>query len=1022
MNFVTWSIRNPMPVIVLFVLLMIMGIISFTKLPVIDMPEIDFPGITVTVNYPGVQPSQLETEVTRKIEDSVASVLGIRHINSTVSEGMSFTRIDFELDRDINEALDDVRDAVSRIRSDLPADANEPVISRINISGRPIITFAVAADNLSETELSWLVDLTLTRELSAVHGVGKISRVGGVAREIRVDLNFDRITSLGTTATDISRQLKRFQAEFPGGEARVGDGKQSIRTVGTINSLRDLAELPISLPDGRRVRLDNIATIRDQAAEREQIALLDGKQVVGFEITRAKGTSALDVAERVRAKVDELNQKNPHVKIQEISNTVDHIRESYHSSLEMLVEGALLAIIVVWYFLRDWRATLVSAIALPLSIFPTFWAMHALGYSLNNLTLLALSLVVGVLVDDAIVEIENIVRHLRQGKPPLEAARDAALEIGLAVIATTFTLCAVFVPVAFMGGIPGEFFRPFAFTATVSVLFSLLVARLLTPMLASRFLKPHDEHEETGPFTLRYVGWVQACLKHRRITLSASAVIIGLSIGVAPLVPKGFSTETDTGYAVLSIELPPGSTLENTRATAEIIRQRLQNFPEIKSMYTVMGRDAGNAVSATIASTRNADITIALVPRKERKLSQQKVQQRVLYELRDIPGIRLSYASDWASKMQLTFASDDPPLLDATMIGIERELRALPSIGQLTSKTSLLTPEVVIRPLPERAAELGVNTEAIALVARFATSGDVLMGLAKMNLPSRQLPIRVRLSDDARDNLDLIRLLPVPSKNGTVPLMNVAEVRLDTGPAQITRYDRSRVATIDVDLNGRALGDVMKSVATLPSIKQLPADVHQLAAGQIEFMVELFKGFGIAMLVGILSIYVVLVLLFKEFLQPITILSALPPSAAGAIVCLYVLGYSLSVPSLIGILMLMGIVTKNSILLVEYAEMARRDHHLPRTKALLDACAKRARPIVMTTIAMIAGMLPVALGFSGDSSFQTSMGAVVISGLLVSTALSLFVVPVVFSFIDDIQIKLSQLRGRPAAPVEQVQQ
>ena len=1006
MNFVTWSIRNPLPVIVLFAVLMFLGVISFAKLPVIDMPEIDFPAVNVTVNYAGVQPSQLESEVTRKIEDAVASVPGIRHINSTITAGVSATRIDFQLDRNINEALDDVRDAVARIRPDLPADADEAIVSRITTTGRPIISFGISADNMSETDLSWLVDLTLTRELSALPGVGKVSRIGGVTREIRVDLDFDRIAALGTSAIDISRQLKLFQAEFPGGEAHVGGGKQSIRTVGTIDTLQQLAELPISLPDGRRVRLDDVATIRDQAAEREQLALLDGKPVVGFEITRAKGTSALDVADRVRAKVAELNRTNPRIKIREISNTVDYIRQSYEASMQMLLEGAVLSVIVVWLFLRDWRATLISAIALPLSIVPTFWMMHLLGYQLNTLTLLALSLVVGVLVDDAIVEIENIVRHLRQGKPPLEAARDAALEIGLAVIATTLTLCAVFVPVAFMGGIAGEFFRPFAFTATVSVLFSLLVARVLTPMLASRFLQPHSEHEAVAPLTRRYVAFVETCLKHRGITLSASAIIIVLAIGVAPLVPKGFTTEVDTGYAVLSIELPPGSSLENTRAAAEVVRQRIQPMPEIKSLFTVIGREAGTGLNATLSSARNADITIALVPKAQRELSQQQIQQRILRELNDIPGVRLSYASDFAAKMQLSFSSDDPPLLDATMARIERELRAVPGLGQVTSKTSLLSPEVVIRPLPERAADLGVSTESIALVARFATSGDVMMGLAKMNLPNRQLPIRVRLSDAARSNLDFIRLLPVPGKNGNVPLMNVAKVYLDAGPAQITRVDRSRTASIDVDLNGRALGDAMNSIAAVPAIKHLPEGVRQVPAGQIEFMMELFGGFATAMIIGVLSIYLVLVLLFKEFLQPITILSALPPSAAGAIVCLYVTGFSLSVPSLIGILMLMGIVTKNSILLVEYAEMAQRTQQLSRTQALLDACSKRARPIVMTTIAMIAGMLPVALGFSGNSSFQAAMGAVVISGLLVSTTLCLFVVPVVFSFIDDIQMKL----------------
>src|SRR5690606_35132024 len=531
---------------------------------------------------------------------------------------------------------------------------------------------------------------------------------------IRVDLDFDRLIALGITTADISRQLKRVQAEFPGGEAEVGAQQQSIRTVGTIDTPAQLGALPISLPDGRSVRLDTIATIRDQAAERTQLALLDGKPVVGFEVVRARGSSALDVADRVRERVAVLQKQHPQLVIHEISNTVEHIRDGFHASLEMLVEGAILAVLVVWVFLRDMRATLVAALALPLSIVPTFWVMDLLGYSLNNLTLLALSLVVGVLVDYAIVEIENIVRHLRQGKSPLDAARDAALEIGLAVIATTFTLCAVFVPVAFMGGMPGVFFRPFAFTATVSVLFSLLVARLLTPMLASRFLKPLPASADSGPITQRYVRWVEICLEHRRLTLSASAIVIALSIALAPLIPKAFAPDPDMGYIVLAVELPPGSPLEETARVTETIRQRLKDQPEFARIYTVVGGAASNAdfMSGGTGSVRYAELTLVLTPRDQRA-SQQDLQIRIMDQLKHIPGVRLSFASSWSSKMLLTLSGEDPAQLDAAVTRIERDLRTLPNLGQISSKTSLLTPEVVIRPIPERAAELGVSTEAI---------------------------------------------------------------------------------------------------------------------------------------------------------------------------------------------------------------------------------------------------------------------------------------------------------------------
>ena len=1004
MNFVTWSIRNPVPVIVLFLGLMLAGLLSFPKLPVQDQPDIEFPMVTITVTYAGVPPSQLESEVTRKVEDAVSTITGIQQIRSTVNEGVSSTFIEFRFERDINEALDDVRDAMTRIRSDLPQDANEPIVSRLNIAGRPVVTFSVASKNMSDTELSWLVDLTVMRELSAVPGVGAVHRVGGANREVRVDLDPDRMAALGATAADVSRQLKRIQAEFPGGEARIGGLEQSVRTTGTIASAQDLRSLPILLPDGRSVRLDTIAEIRDEASERRQVALLDGKEVIGFEVVRAWGAGALGVANASREAVAKLQQQYPNVQFTEVSSTVGHILESYHASMEMLVEGAILAILVVWLFLRDWRATLVSATALPLAIVPTFWAMDLLGYSLNLLTLLALSLVVGMLVDDAIVEVENIVRHLRSGKQPLQAATDAALEIGLAVIATTFTLCAVFIPVAFMAGITGEFFRPFAFTSTVAVLFSLLVARMLTPMMAAYLLHPHEEISEDGPFKRWYLGAVRWCLAHRGKTLLAATVLMVGSIGLVPLLPKGFSPPGDEGFIIATVELPPGSALQDTYRASEEVRTRLQSLSDVKSIFTVVGAAASplglGATSA--AEVRNAVLTVQLKPREERATTQQELQHTAAQILHSVPGIRTSFEAR-GNKLQITLAGDDSQQLDTVAKGVERELRSIPGLGSITSSASLMKPEIVVRPAPERAAELGVTTDTIGTVTRIATSGDVATGLAKLNLASRQIPIRVRLKDDARMDIERIRLLSVPGKHGPVPLANVADVSLGSGPAQITRFNRSRNITLDADLNGLSLGAVVEQADQLPSMQHLPPGVNRINAGEAQFMIDLFNGFLKAMVVGVLCIYAVLVLLFKRFLQPITILSALPPSLGGAIVFLLLFGKSLSVPSMIGMLMLMGVVTKNSILLVEYAVKAMDELGLSLVEALIDACSKRARPIMMTTIAMIAGMLPIVMGWSGDPSFRAPMGVAVIGGLLASTALSLFVVPTIYSVVDQIQ-------------------
>lgn len=1012
MNFVTWSIRYPVPVIVLFVALTIAGLASFPKLKVLDRPDIEFPAVVVTVTYPGVAPSQMESEVTRKVEDAITSIAGIEQMNSTVDEGASTTRVEFRFGTDLNAVLDDVRDAMTRIRQDLPLDANEPIVSRVNTAGFPVVTWSVSSDSMSDTELSWFVDLEVSRALSAVPGVGRVTRVGGVDREIRVDLDADRMAALGATAADVSRQLRRIQAEYPGGEARVGGLEQTVRTTGVIRSVFDLAALPISLPDGRSVRLDSIADVRDQAAERRSIAMLNGSPVIGFEVVRGWGESALDVAKGARARVDELAAEHPNVRFAEASSTVEYIQTSFDSSMEMLFEGALLAVVVVWLFLRDWRATVISAVALPLSIIPTFWAIWALGYTLNILTLLALTLVVGILVDDAIVEVENIVRHLRQGKPPLQAAMDAAIEIGLAVVATTLTICAVFIPVAFMSGIPGQFFGPFGFTVTVAVLFSLLVARTLTPMMAAYFLKPHDRVEPTPRILTWYLGCVRWGIANRWKTLGVATVAIFSMLALFPFLSTAFAPPGDNGFTRLSVELPPGSSLEDTIAVAEEARRRLQPLPEVASVFAQLG-SAGNSGG----SVRSGTLTMQLDNPDGMRGAQQIFERKAAQMLRDIPGARLQFGGGGGgNRVEVTLAGDDSGRLAAAATAVERELRTMQGLGTITTSAALQKPEIVVRPDPDRAAELGVTTETLSLVTRIATSGDVETGLAKFNLDNRQIPIRVRLDDESRGDLERLKLLPVPGLRGPVPLMNVADVSLGAGPAQITRIDRSRNVTISANLDGLALGDALEQIEALPAMRNLPDGVRHQRTGDARFIVDIFQQFTFAMAIGVLSIYAVLVMLFHKFIQPVTILTALPPSAAGAIFALLITGSGLAINSLIGMLMLMGIVSKNSILLVEYAIMAQSEHGMSRFDALVDACSKRARPIVMTTIAMGAGMMPVALGWAGDPSFRSPMGVAVVGGLLVSTVMSLFIVPAMFTVVDDFQQWLTRKLGSRDAP------
>ncbi len=1005
MNFVTWAIRNPVPVLMLFVILTFSGLVSFKKLGIQEQPDIAFPNVTVTMSYAGAPPDQLESEITRKIEDAVANIVGVRHLTSQVSLGLSTTFIELQVGTDLSQAVNDVRDAISRIRPSLPADALEPVISRITLAAQPILTYSISSPEMGDEELSWFVDQTVVRQLSIVPGVGRVSRIGGVEREIRVDLDPDRMSALGATASDVSRQLKRTQADLPAGTARIGGQEQSVRALGTIQTTQELAALPIVLGDMRSVRLDTIASVRDQAAERRELALLDGKPVVGFSIARAWGASIAGVADGAEAAVAKLRAEHPQMQIQVINETsVLRVRESFSDSMMMLLEGAALAILIVWLFLRDWRATVIAASALPLAVIPTFLGMYLFGYTLNILTLLALTLVVGMLVDDAIVEVENIVRHQHMGKAPLQAAKDAAIEIGLAVVATSLTLVAVFLPVAFMAGIPGEFFRPFAFTAALAVLFSLLVARLMTPAFAAHWMRPQKPHTGESRLLSGYLRVINWCLHHRRLSLgTATAALLG-TMALGLLLPSSFSPTGDEGSSALTVELPPGATLEQTQAASEELRRRVALFPETQRVFNVVGNGS---------SVNTASLDIIWKPRSERKKLTTTLQQQAIAAAADMPGIRVKTQNQQGNSSGISFSlvGEDSAQLAATANAVTTELAAAGGFSAISSSASLLQPEIIIRPLPERAAELGVTTEAMSTAIRFATSGDVDLGLAKLNLPNRQIPIRVRLDDSARDDISRLRLLPVPGRGGTVPLANVADISFGTASASISRYDHSRNVSISADLVGQSLGDAAKKVAALASMQNLPNGIRRIDTGDTALFAELISGFLLAMGIGILCIYALLVLLFHDFIQPITILSALPPSVGGAFLFLLIFGYDLSISSLIGMLTLMGIVTKNSILLVEYIVMARRDHGMTRHEAIIDACAKRARPIIMTTIAMGAGMLPIALGWSGDPSFRAPMGVAVIGGLVASTMLSLLVVPGVYTVMDDFRMWLKRKLG-----------
>ena len=1024
MNVSAWSIRNPIPAILLFLLLTLAGLMGFRAMTVQNFPDIDLPSVTVSAALPGAAPAQLETEVARKMENALAALKGLKHLYTTVQDGAVTITAEFRLEKPTQEAVDDVRDAIARIRSDLPADLRDPVVQKVDLAGTPILTYTIASDRLDDEALSWFVDDAVSRRMLAVRGVGAVSRVGGVSREVRVELDPAMLLALGASASDVSRQLRQIQQDAPGGRSDLGGAEQAVRTLATVRSADELARMEIVLSDGRRVRLDQIARVSDTVAERRSAALLDGRPVVGFEITRSKGTGEIEVAEGVRAQIERLRAEHPEITFTEAFNFVDPVQEGYEGSMYLLYEGAVLAIIVVWFFLRDWRATLVSAVALPLSAIPTFALMHWLGFTVNVVTLLSLSLVVGILVDDAIVEIENIMRHLAMGKTPFEAAMEAADEIGLAVIATTFTLIAVFLPTAFMSGVAGKFFVQFGWTAAIAVFFSLVVARMLTPMMAAYLLRPVAHAEKPPRWMGAYLKMAAWCLKHRLLTMLATAVFFIGSFLLVPLLPTGFIPPDDLSQTQVTVTLPPGSTLADTTAAAEQARALVGSHPQVKMVYTAIGGGAAGAdpfAPQGAAEVRKAVLTINMTHRNDRPgISKQDIEADLRERLEALPGARTKVGFGGSSeKYILVLAGENGETLAAHARQVERELRTLPGIGNVTSSSSLVRPELIVRPDPVRAADLGVTTAAIADTLRVATRGDYDQSLPKLNLSQRQVPIVVRLPAEARTDLDLLGRLPVPGARGPVMLSSVATLELSSGPAQIDRYDRLRNINFEIELNGQPLGDIERQALALPSLQSLPPGVMQTTVGDAEAMAELFESFGLAMLTGVLCIYVVLVLLLKDFIQPVTILAALVLSIPGAFLALFITQTALSMPSMIGLIMLMGIATKNSILLVDYVVLARKEHGLGRLEAVLDACRKRARPIIMTTIAMGAGMMPIALGLGVDPSFRAPMAIVVIGGLITSTFLSLLVIPVVFTGIDDLMTLVGRWlrRGRGRAPV-----
>ena len=1008
-NISSWAIRNPVPPLVLFVALLLAGIVSFMRMDVNDSPDVEFPFVNISISQPGAAPSELETQVTQRVEAAVRGIDGVEEINSSVREGNSNTFIQFAIGTPVDRATNDVRDALSQIRGDLPEGILEPQVVRAE-NGSQLAIFAVETSDMTLEQLSWFVDNNVAKRLLAVPGMSSVDRYGGVNREIRVTLNHAAMQSHGITAAQVNQQLRQVNLDSAGGRAEIAGSEQSVRVLGEAASAHELAATQISLPGGRTLRLSDIATVSDGNSEQRSISKLGGRQILSFGITRAKGASDVSTYQAVEKELEKIEKdSNGSIKFNRIYTEVDSTIEQYTSSMEMLWEGAALAVVVVFLFLRDWRATLISAVAIPLSAIPTFWFLDLMGFTLNFLSLLALSLVAGVLVDDAIVEIENIVRHMRMGKSAYQASIDAADEIGLAVLATTMAIVAVFLPVGLMPGISGQFFKNFGFTVVVAVLMSLFVARLITPLMAAYLLKSHGPAPHGENAVMRwYLKALQWTLRHRWSSVVGGIASLALTVFFFSQLSFTFMPPQDRDFSQVRIFLPPGSTRSDAERIATMARQVVESAPEVQQVVERV--NVGNA-------------TLNLTLSEDRERTSVEIERSLAPRLAAIPDARVNFQSQSGGgpeggggggrDITLHLGSDNPELLFQTAKKIAEEMERLPQVRAPRVQGDLVRPEIVIRPRLDLAADLGVTTQALGQTIRLATIGDIDQNSARFSLSDRQVPIRVMLPEAARRDLDTLQNLPVPTQGGgSVPLKAVAEISFAAGPTTVQRTNQVRRTAVGADLApGLVTGDAWKVIDELPTMKNLPQGVTRLQLGDTKWQGELIRNFMIAVVSGILLVFAVLVLLYKRVLVPFVNMGSLLLAPLGAAVALWVAAEPISLPVFIGLLMLLGIVSKNSILLVDFA-IEEIDRGVDKDTAILEAGHKRAQPIVMTTVAMVAGMVPVALSLTGDGSFRGPMGITVIGGLIFSTVLTLLIVPASFSLAIDVERWLGKKLGK----------
>jgi multidrug efflux pump subunit AcrB len=1067
-NPASWSIKNPLPTIVIFIFIGMVGWFSFRSLGIDDLPNIDIPVVSVTVVQKGASPSELEFQVTKKVEDAVAGLGDIKQIISTIQDEVSVTSVGFELGINADRAADDIRNSISQIRQELPQDVEEPIIEKVDVFAEPVIAYSISSSQRSIEQLSDFVDRDISRGLLQIKGVSKVERLGGLDREIRVNLDSERLQAFNITATQVNDRIRSLNANLPAGRTEIDGSENNVRTIGSAKSVAELKKYRIELPNKDTVTLDSLGTVEDSNAEVRQTAYLDGKPVVAFVVQRTKASTVVGVSDKVAIKIKELQQQLPKdIKFNLIFDQADSIRSTYDGMLGDLLWGSLFTVITVGLFLRNWRTTLIAGIALPLSILPTFWVMTTCGYTLNNMTLLGLALALGNLIDDAVCTIEDTDRHLKMGKKPRHAALEAAQELGLGVLASAATIISVFLPVAFMGGIPGQFFQPFGMTIVASTIFSSIIAITVTPMLCAYLLK--DNNSRNLPKRNWFGNWRQflafasrqknpqgllqasqqqellwqaetwrgnsptssaivlsgnssllfghptptppppptkvspyrhaiAWALHNRFTVVILAIVIFIgSLQLVPFIPQGLAGSGDSGLSKVLVDLPPGARLKETETVVNDIGKILREHPAVASVFGTAG--SGGKIN-------NASIYVNLLPEGKRQTSQKEFEMQMRGKFQQLPGARISFQNQGAGggtkALAIVLKGENIALLEQTAQNLESQMKQLPNLVEVSSSVNLVKPEAIVVPDIARATDLGVSVQAIARTASLALIGDNEAFLPKFNLNDRQIPIRVQIDPKERQNLDTLKNLQIPTDSGSlVPLSAVAEVKIASGPVEITRLDRSRQVLLEANLQGIALGDALKQVNSLPAFNPLPQGITQepVPGGEAEIMADVFTRFSTALGLGVISIYTVLIILYNSFFYPLAILVALPLSVGGALLGLLVAQKELGVYALVGMVLLMGLVTKNAILLVDFA-IAGIEEGKSKFQAVIEAGASRLRPILMTSFSTIAGMIPIALELGADGEVRSPMAISVVGGFSTSTLLTLIVVPVLFTYLS----------------------